>query len=151
MGPPPHLWGGWGRRSPPFVSACTEVAGCAALHPPYRLLPRPAENFRGDGVGLVELGEMAGAGDRADLGLAGDAAGEPVGVAARHDAILLAPEQQCRRLDQWQPLFELGVAERPEDAGRRLGGAGLLDWPFRRGLTLRFRLQCLPSCGIGAQ
>ena len=35
----------------------------------------------------------------------------------------LAPEQQRRRRDQRQALFELGVAERPEDARRGLAGA----------------------------
>src|SRR4051794_20519856 len=105
-----------------------QLMGFAALSPSYvRLsLGSPGEDRLGDGVGLVELGEVAGAGDRANLGFAGDAAGEPLGIAARHDAVLLAPEEQCRRFDRGQALFKLGVAERPEDAGRRLGGAGLL-------------------------
>src|SRR5947209_6435364 len=53
---------------------------------PRTALPHPLRNRRADLVGLVELGEVAGAGDDADLGLAGDAVGEFVGVTLRHDA-----------------------------------------------------------------
>src|SRR5260370_42477978 len=95
-------------------------------------LTRPGQYRGGDLVGLVELGEVPGAGDDPDLALAGNAAGETVGVAARHDAVLLAPQQQRRRADQRQPFFELGIADRPEDARRRLAGAHLLDRPFLR-------------------
>src|SRR4051794_25142057 len=93
---------------------------------------RPLQDRGGDGVWLIELGEVAGTGDDPDLGLAGDALREFVCVAARHDPVLLAPQQQRRCRDQRQPLFELGVAERPKDTRRRLAGAGLLDRPFRR-------------------
>ena len=79
------------------------------------------------------------------------ARGEAVGVAARHDAVFGAPDQQGRRLDQRQPLFEPGVAERPEGAGRRLGGAGLLDRPFRRIRAFGRGLELVPALRIGAQ
>src|ERR1700720_563275 len=114
------------------------MAGCAALPPPYEAQPRsagPGEDRLGDRVGLIEFREMAGAGDRLHLGLAGDAVREFISVAARHDAVLFTPEEEGRRFDQWQPFFEFRVAERPKDARRRLARAGLLDRPFRRVLA----------------
>ncbi len=82
--------------------------------------------------------------------LAGDALGDPIGIAARHDRVLLAPDQQRRRIDQLQPLLQLGVAERPEDARGGLIGARLLDRPFDRIRALGHRLQRLPDLRIGA-
>src|SRR5437588_3235942 len=90
------------------------------LYDPRGFSGRPAQDCGGDLVGFVELREVTGAGDRGDFGLAGDRSGEAVGVAARHDAVLLAPDQQGRRSDQRQAFFEPGVAERPKGARRSL-------------------------------
>ena len=100
--------------------------------------------------GLVEFGEMPGAGDHLCLRPPGNSLGDTFGIAARHDAIVLTPDQQRRRADQLQPLLELRVAERPEDARSRFVGARLFDRPFDRIGALRHRLQRLPDFGIGA-
>ncbi len=86
----------------------------------------------GDLVGLVELRQMRGAFDDPDLGLAADRLGDDLGVAPRQDAVLLAPQDQGRRHDEREAPLEPGVAQRPEDACRGLGRAGLLDRPFDR-------------------
>src|SRR5437868_2284777 len=94
--------------------ASTAAAAAAARYW-FRGSAGPGEDRGGGGVGLVELGEVTGAGDHLDLGLSGDALRELIGVRPRHDPVLLAPQQQRRCRDQRQPLFELGVAERPKD------------------------------------
>src|SRR5262245_1303321 len=114
----------------PFSSRSRATLRTCITHPPRFVSGGPssrgpAQDRRGDLVGLVELGEMAGAGDRGDLGAAGNRGRKPVGVAARHDAVLFAPDQQGWRRDQWQTLFQAGVAERPESARRGLVGTGL--------------------------
>src|SRR5271169_3782686 len=111
----------------------------------------PAQDRGGDLVGSVELGEMAGARNRHNFGPAGERRGEAAGVAARHDPVLFAPDQQGRGGNQRQSLFEPGVAERPEGAGRRLGGAHLFDWPFRRVGALGLGLELVPAFRVGAQ
>src|SRR5207247_10091770 len=95
---------GWAERSEAhqFHDARAGLMGFAALSPSYvhSRLSSPGEARLRDRVGLIELGKMAGAGDRLDLGLAGNPVREFIGVAARHDAVLFAPEEQRRRLDQ---------------------------------------------------
>src|SRR5262249_40657875 len=70
----------------------------------------------GHRLGLVEIGEMAGASDGLRVALAIDAGDELLRVARRQDAVGVAPQHQGRRLDQRQAPLELGVAERPEGA-----------------------------------
>ena len=84
--------------------------GFAALSPSYvgLSLGSPLQDRLCDCVGLVELGEMAGAGDDLDLGPAGDRAGDAAGVGARHHAVLFAPQQQRRRGDQREALLQPG-------------------------------------------
>ena len=94
---------------------------------------------------------MTGAADDLYRGGAGDAASEYLGVRARHDLVMLAPQQQCRGLDQVQALFDPGIAERPEGARRGFVRAGLLDRPFRLICPFSFRFELVPALGIGTE
>src|SRR5262249_27307265 len=83
-------------------------------------------------IGFVKLGEMSSPGDDSRLSLALDGARNGGGVAARHQAITLTPQDQGRRGNERKTPFQTRIAERPEDAGRRLRRARLLDWPLDR-------------------
>src|SRR5215510_16515541 len=94
---------------------------------------------------------MAGAGYRGDLGTADNRRSEAIGVAARHDAILLAPDKEGRRSNQRQTLVEFRVAKRPAGACRGLASARLLDRPFGRIRAFRLGLELVPPLGVSAE
>src|SRR4051794_39279311 len=66
----------------------------------WRSSAHEAEDRRGDIVGLVELGQMPRAGDDPRLGPRFDGLGNGGGVAPGHQPVLLAPQNQGRRLDE---------------------------------------------------
>src|ERR1700722_2335687 len=108
------------------------------------------QNGPGNRVRLVEIGEMAGFGHSFDPGRAVDPRGELLCIARRQDGVAVAPQDQGRRGDQAEPLFQPGVAERPEGAGGGLGGARHLDRPFDRIGALRSGDQFVPLLAVGA-
>src|SRR5215831_10562689 len=71
-------------------------------------------------------------GDDPALHLALDGARYGCGVAARHQPVIFPPQNQGRRFNERKAARESRIAERPEDAGRGLGGTRLLDRPFDR-------------------
>src|SRR2546422_9066937 len=70
-----------------------------------------------DHVGALEVRHVAGAVDRLHA-RAGDPPGELVGVDRRHEAVLLAPDQERRRGDAMDALLEALVGDRPDELAR---------------------------------
>src|SRR5262249_49036269 len=75
-----------GRPARRIISRTTLVSGSIAM-----ASGREVEDRLRDLGRFIELGQMARARNEFDPGLAADALGEHVGVAARHDPVVLAP------------------------------------------------------------
>src|SRR6185437_10151315 len=88
------------------------VSVCADMRSP--LIDETGNELHGE-IGIVEIGEMAGAGNHRDRGPAGDLVAEMLSVGRRQDFILVAPHDQRVGAHAMQSAHQPRIAERPQD------------------------------------
>src|SRR6185312_11398774 len=88
-----------GRPAARIMSMTSWASGSSGIGRSGYAKVRLLQPLRGEGqdrpcniLRLVQFRQVAGTGDHLDLGPAGDALGEGVGIAPWHDAVVLAPE-----------------------------------------------------------